>query len=284
MINTYTIRRERNRFEKRCIGVYTAYYLRHNARYQPIAVDGGSTNFHVLDAICRDANAGRETVSQVLTNHLEGIYLALQSPGKHEIPLIWNCTGGVLRVSHAVFVEGAHEAIKDYPSWMAVVGINGFQSHWLQTSTQREQMVKKAMVQKAANAVIFPFDSSKWGHPAGMYLLTLDEIVSWRKKAVVVTCLPVQEQDESSDAFTDRLRNTVSEISKLTREWQYQINVFVAPVDPDNCEFEDQAIPLVNGFVDEEDLLNAYRHHIAPAEARHRGLIVRLDLWSDANP
>ena len=107
----------------------------------------------------------------MLTNHLEGIFLARGlSDG---IPLLWRCTGGVLRPSRAVFVEGAAEAIRECSFWMAVVGANGFQPPWLQTTTEREHSVKKAMVYGASNTVIFPIDSSKWGHPAGKYLYTL---------------------------------------------------------------------------------------------------------------
>ena len=280
MTTQYETRCEKNCLEKQYIGLYIAYYLRKNACQQPVAVGGGSTNLQVLRAIHQDVKDQRSTVSQVLTNHLAGIYLAIDL---NEYTLTnWYCTGGLLRVSRADFIEGAEKAIQDRGFWMSVVGANGFLPPSLSTATSREHPVKKAMIDKAINSVILPIDSSKWGKPAGQHFITIDEIVSSDKKVILVTCFPVQdlENDESQDGLIERSNRFLDAISQLTQQWQYNLTVSTAPVSAGEVEFTATEIECKPRSIASE-VRRAYAQLVSPGQERQIGLIVRFDLWGN---
>ena len=277
-MNVFRERCQQNHFEKQCIGLYVAGYLRKNALNLPVVVDGGSTNLCVLQGIYQDAREGRPTVSQVLTNHLEGIYLARDLEG---VRLVLRSTGGVLRVSRATFIGGADRAIQEHEFWMAVVGANGFEPPSLQTATDSEHSVKRAMVSRARQGVIFPIDSSKWGFPAGEHLYTLDEVVSWRKRVVMVTCYPVrkEEEGESDNRFAYRVNRFLTTIATLVDQWNYSIRVFAAPVNEEEFEFADVELPSATSVAHE--LRGAYARTISPGQERQIGFVIRFDLWGE---
>jgi hypothetical protein len=274
MERIFDVRCRQYRFEKQCIGSYIAYYLRRNACYLPVAVDGGSTNLFVLRRIFQDAENGRLTVSQVLTNNLEGIYLARYLP--EGIPLILYCTGGVLRESRAVFAGGADKAIREHNFTIAVVGINGFRPPLLSTTTQMEHPVKRAMINRASDSVILPIDSSKWGQAQATHLYTLDEIVSLGKTIVLVTCYPVREENESEDKFIERVKRFLQAAGELVQHWQYKVKIFVAPVSEREIEF--QEAELSSKAMQAGVLREAYTQAIAPGQESQTGLVIGFDL------
>jgi hypothetical protein len=270
----------KNCFEKQCIGSYVAHYLRKNAKYLPISIDGGSTNLRIIEAIHDDAKAKRPTVSQVLTNHLEGIYLASDLPD--DVPLIWYSTGGVLRLSRSVFAEGAERIIREREFWIAVVGINGFEPPSLQTTTEREHSIKRTMISKARDTIIFPIDSSKWGFPAGEHLHTLDEIVSWGKRVVIVTCYPVKEEaSESESEFANRIRRFLNTINDLTQQWQFEINISTVIAGENSIEFTETEWPKTDNLTSE--LRGMYARVVSPDHEWRDGLIIKLDLYRNDN-
>lgn len=273
----YDIRHEQHLPEKKIIGRYTGCYLRKHATNLPVAVDGGTTNFYVLQAIYQDLIDRRATVSQVLTNHLEGIYLARNLPDNIQVP--WRCTGGILRRSTKTFVSGAEEAIRTYAFSTAVVGANGFDPPWLETTTATEQAVKQALIRGASKIIIFPIDSSKWGHPTGQYLYTLDEIVSWRKTVELITCFPIQDHDEENYQYEDRKRSFLHALRIAMSQGDYNKAFYLARVNEDDVDFLDFSI------TDVTDIQNAWTEFIErkakPVRISDSGLIIRFDLWPD---
>lgn len=276
-MNVYQTRRQKHLFEKQCIGAYTAWYLREYASYHPVAVDGGSTNYWVLNGICQDAREQRPTVSQVLTNHLEGLYLARDLPDG--VPPEWRCTGGLLRTSRAVLVEGADAAIHDCGFWIAVVGANGFEPPWLQTTTERERPVKKAMAYGARHSVIFPLDSSKWGYPAGTFLFTLDELIACGKRIVLITGYPVRDETESEDGYKNRLSVFLDRVTALVEQWRYDLAVYTAAVDLTEVNYVDVRLPDATALA--AKLRGGYTQMISPGRENQVGFMIRFDLWSD---
>jgi hypothetical protein len=242
-----------------------------------VAVDGGSTNYYVLRAIHQDAKDKRPTVSQVLTNHLAGIYLAWDLPD--DAHPIWYCTGGVLRMSRATFAEGSDETIQRQEFEIAVVGGNGFDPPSISTTTKREHPVKNAMVTGAKYSVIFPIDSSKWGRPAGVDLCKLDNIASRGKKVVLVTCYPVRDKEkgESDAKFTDRVNRFLHAAVALTRHWSYSLKVFTAPVSEGEVEFIETELPSTLELGSE--IRGIYARSILPGQESRTGFIIRFDLW-----
>jgi hypothetical protein len=263
-------------FEKQCIGCYIAHYLRTHALHKAVAVDGGSTNFCVLEAIIRDAKDGRPTVSHVLTNHFDGIYLAHDLPDG-AVPQ-WRCTGGVLRASRATFVEGADDAVKDCRCWTAVVGVNGFEPPWIFTNTRREHPIKLAMIKEARN-VVFPIDSSKWGAPAVERLSTLHEIADRGKRIVLVTCYPVKYRGEPNRAFEDRVSSFPDAVGELIQLWPPdRLKVTTAPASIGMIQFKETEQQIGAGLAD--DLNKVHTEAISSRDQDQQGLIIRFDLWA----
>lgn len=262
-------------FEKRCIGRYTADYLRKNSCNLPVAVDGGSSNLEVLRGIHKDVQDERPTVSAVLTNHLEGISIAADL--REDASTIWFCTGGVLRQSRAAFADGADTAIREHNFWMAVVGANGFKDLSFTTGTQTEHPVKRAMIKGAHDTVIFPIDSSKWGKPATTHLHTIDEIVSWGKKVVLVTCYPVQGEEESNLKFTDRLGLFLKTATDSVLQTKFEVGVFTAPLSPapvvEDAELLDAA-KLAGERKLSSEVQAAYHKAVGPGEEEKTGLVI----------
>jgi hypothetical protein len=276
-MTVYDQRCKQNSFEKQCIGYYIAYYLRRNAVHKSVAVDGGSTNYFVLEGIYRDAQAGRATVSHVLTNHLEGIYLARDFPDG-DVPF-WRCTGGVLRASRGVFVDGAEDAVEDCRCWTAVIGANGFEPPWIQTNTPREHGIKLAMIKEASN-VIFPMDSSKWGSPAVVKLVTLHEIADRGKRIMLVTCYPVQNKSEFDRTFVKRTECFLDAVRALTQSpiWPPdRLKVYTACIRGKIVE-EIEETEWKSGVEFMDNLGKVYSETASLDQKGQIGLVIRFDL------
>jgi DeoR/GlpR family transcriptional regulator of sugar metabolism len=133
-------RKQQRAYEKRCLGCYTAHFLRKHFSDVPVAVDGGSTNLEVIKAIHQDSKAGRSTASFVLTNNLEGLYLAARDrPAIRAEKPNWRSTGGVLRDGYMTLIAGAEASITNLSFSVAVIGANGFWPPYLMTNTPTEQ-------------------------------------------------------------------------------------------------------------------------------------------------
>jgi hypothetical protein len=243
-------------------------------------VDGGSTNLQVLQAIHQDRIEGRRTVTSILTNHIDGIDLAMQLPNDPHTR--WHFTGGIIRSSHSVFLGEADAIIRERVFTMAVVGANGFEPPLLQTTTVTEHPIKKAIVENTTRCVIFPIDSSKWGRSAGAPLYRLDDILSqgYRKNRVVlVTCYPIQE-DQSSIEFMDRLNDFLGAVIELIVYWKQAISgnieLFTAPVDLDKSEFRESKVEIAS--IQSDDFQRIYKQTITKGQENEIGFIMRFDL------
>jgi DeoR/GlpR family transcriptional regulator of sugar metabolism len=272
-------------FSKACIGVYIARYLREYARYRAVAIDGGTTNLCVLRSVYEDVWAGRPTVAWVITNHLEGVWLADRSrPGGSNITTV--CTGGVLRPTFATFVaEQAVQAVRGSNFCMAVVGFNGFDFPWLEVFRDIENPVKEAMIDGASETVIIPLDATKWGAQAGMSFHTINQIVDLGKKVVLVTCYPNWSDDP---ALPDAARQLAEErflaaVNRVEQAWHRGLAIFTATAEPQMQPAAIQFVPLSASDLGlGERLRRTYRESVPDGEKNVKGLIVQLDFIKES--
>ncbi|HEX2907245.1 MAG TPA: TIR domain-containing protein, partial [Phototrophicaceae bacterium] len=273
-IDNYDERGRKFEIEKQCIGLYTAYYLRENACEEAVAVDGGTTNIFALERIFRDSRERRSTVSVVMTNHL-GILPAVQKQAEEAHPN-WYFTGGRVRESRKDFAEGAEVAVAAYEYSMAVVGVNGFRDCVLYTTSPREHLVKKAMIQQA-KSVIFPFDASKWGRLAGCALCSLDKILPSKEKVVLLTCYPIRGESEAQKEYDRREETFKEELREFLEAWTTNIRLFLTPLNPNESDArEKREVPKDDLFSVLGEMLDSISKKTSGSPI---GLIIGIELW-----
>ncbi|MFH1264900.1 MAG: hypothetical protein ABIK89_04190 [Planctomycetota bacterium] len=206
--------------EKRCIAEYVAWWLRTNYTAAAIAIDGGTTNEHIVTAICRDARKIPPTVGTIISNSVA----VLRTMGKlirdGEQPQTV-AIGGELRGSHWTLVgPDAVKALEEKLFGVAIVGANGFDPPVLATNTTQEHQVKLEML-RGATHVIFPLDAFKWGgRHAASALVPLDRLATdERKRVYLVTCYPKQGQEESLGDYDRRLGRFKECSAQLIQTW-----------------------------------------------------------------
>ncbi|HEX3054214.1 MAG TPA: TIR domain-containing protein [Aggregatilineaceae bacterium] len=273
-VDNYDERGRKFEIEKHCIGLYTAYYLRENACEEAVAVDGGTTNIFALERIFRDSRERRSTVSVVMTNHL-GILPAVQKQAEEAHPN-WYFTGWRVRESRKDFAEGAEVAVAAYEYSMAVVGVNGFRDCVLYTTSPREHLVKKAMIQQA-KSVIFPFDASKWGRLAGCALCSLDKILPSKEKVVLLTCYPIRGESEAQKEYDRREETFKEELREFLEAWTTNIRLFLTPLNPNESDArEKREVPKDDLFSVLGEMLDSISKKTSGSPI---GLIISIELW-----
>ncbi len=270
----YDGRCKQNAEEKEYIGAYVAYYLRRYALNKSISIDGGSTNFQVIKAICKDIEDERPTVSSILTNHLNGIYLAKDFP--EGVGPTWRCTGGILRTSRKTFVQINETQFKEIRTWVAVVGVNGFEPPFLQTTSQVEHEVKKAMID-AARYVVFPMDSSKWGCTAAENLINVNDMMIARQKVSFVTSFPIKYDIEANSDFNLRIGRFMDGLNQYINfckgQRTYQTKMYTVEIAEDMLEMTEEEFQMSDNFN------NTFLPYAKQLSYKNPGLVLRFDLW-----
>lgn len=284
MINNFVERGQQFSLEKKVIGYYVAYLLRNEVPPRGVAIDGGSSNYYVVEGICKDAREGRKTVPHVLTNNLEALSLAKDIP--EDVGPIWFCTGGMLRKSRRTFIDDADKPIMPIKCWTAVVGANGFEPLSLETTTRTEHHMKHAMI-GVARYVIFPVDPSKWGCPAGKEFANLGGVVENDKRVSLVTCFPIQDDHVPSRKFNERVENLLKVMKSVQDLWgigsgKHKIEVYASAVD-ERLDFADDDFTEVQFTLGASTILELERFY-RQAYTKGHYTVVRFDLWEEKFP
>lgn len=169
---TYDTREQFFRRDKEAIGWGVADLLERFYLGQGIGVDGGTTNATIARVLGFHAANGQSRRRVLVTNHAEIPRLLGERLELIEV----HGVGGEYRHDLGTFIgDHAIVSLKRFRLAVSLLGINGYDSPLLLTSSGKEDGVKKAFM-RSSRDLIFAFDSSKWGFRSGSTLATLRDL------------------------------------------------------------------------------------------------------------
>jgi DeoR/GlpR family transcriptional regulator of sugar metabolism len=263
--------------EKKLIGYYAAFLLRNEFPPRGVAIDGGTTNYYVIEAICCDVMEHRQTVPHVLTNNFKGLIKAKDIP--EGVGPIWYCTGGQYRKSRESFFNDVVNPVMPINCSTAVIGANGLEGLSLQTTTRTEHPIKHAMI-KMAHYVIFPIDPSKWGYTTGTEFANISGVVKKGKRVSLVTCFPIPELNEKNTKLNERIKRLPEALKTIISLWdtttsKYKLEVRVSEAGNDLSDFKEFQFAASERVT--EDLLD----YCKKESEMGKKIVIRLDLFEE---